>query len=70
MAETAMYKMEGLDASDRRLVQMAMISNMTSTEIENVEGLLSIEVRVIVQRAWMYGMNSGRSRRKILNVTV
>ncbi|KAJ7301667.1 hypothetical protein DFH08DRAFT_946008 [Mycena albidolilacea] len=46
-----MYKMEGLDASDRRFVQMAMVSKvMTSSEIENVEGLLSIEVGVIVQK--------------------
>lgn len=61
MAEN-MYKMEGLDASDRRFVQTAMISNiMTSSEIENVERLLSIEVGVIAQRAWMWGMNSGRS---------
>jgi hypothetical protein len=49
-----MYKMEELDASDRRFVQLAMISKvMTSSEIENVEGLLSIEVGVIVQRAWV-----------------
>jgi hypothetical protein len=55
-----MYKMEGLDASDRRFVQMAMISNIM-TSSDNVERLLSIEVGVIAQRAWMWGMNSGRS---------